>query len=335
MDNNNFVMPQFPEIGWNIPEPQVQHHQQHHPPEHAEEAWQPVQHEEPVIQPDPVIEEEDAVEEDVDSSIVNASADSNNVIDNGENEVQQNVVINSALICLQEPLLVKQSMGMELIHSFLGTDACLIGPSLPPLMQCQKLLQKALPFVAPSVAPTPSVLHEPFKFVLLAKRAWSEAFQQSSVFSPSDGNMATVTVYLQAKKRVIKPVARMLTFGEDSDTAPSVFSVSSPTESGNKVVRRKRAHKAAAPLVDTSVRRSTRSSAIKDGHRHVALIDKRAPVSKKRKVQRRLTQKKDCCEATPKSFDAGKDISMNGSPGQKSSESAHFTPPPTHIPLLQ
>jgi hypothetical protein len=107
MDNNNFVMPQFPEIGWNIPEPQLQQHQQHHPPRHVEEAWQPVQHEEPVIQLDPLIEEEDAVEEDVDSSIVNASADSNNVIDNGENEVQQNVVINSALICLQEPLLVK------------------------------------------------------------------------------------------------------------------------------------------------------------------------------------------------------------------------------------
>jgi hypothetical protein len=170
---------------------------------------------------------------------------------------------------------------------------------------------------------------------MLAKRAWSEAFQQSSVFSPSDGNMATVTVYLQAKKRVTKPVARMLTFGENSDTAPTVFSVSSSTESGSKVVRRKRAFKAATPLVDTSVRRSTRSSAIKDGHKHVALIDKRAPVSKKRKVQRRLNQKKDCSEATPKSPDEGKGSSMNESSSQKGSKSAHCTLPPTPIPLLQ
>jgi hypothetical protein len=163
----------------------------------------------------------------------------------------------------------------------------------------------------------------------------SEAFQQNTVFSPTDGNRATITVYLQGKRSVIKPVARMLTFGEDPNAIPAVFSASQQIDSVKKVARRKRTHKVAAPLVDTSVRRGTRSSAKKDGHRHVALIDKRAPVSKKRKVQRRLTQKKDCCEATPKSFDAGKDISMNGSPGQKSSESAHFTPPPTHIPLLQ
>jgi hypothetical protein len=85
MDNNNFVLPQFPEIGWNLPEPHLQ--QPHHPPGNVEEVWKPVQQEEPVVQADPVVEEEEVVEEGVDSSIINASADSNHNDDNGENEV--------------------------------------------------------------------------------------------------------------------------------------------------------------------------------------------------------------------------------------------------------
>jgi predicted RND superfamily exporter protein len=177
------------------------------------------------------------------------------------------------------------------------------------------------------------VLQDPFKFVLLSKRDWSEAFQQYSVFSPTDGTRATFTIYLQGKKRVAKPVARMLTFGEDTDDIPAVFSASSPIDSGKKVIRRKRAPKAAAPLVDTSVRRSTRSSAKKDGHRHVALFDKSAPVSKKQKIQRRLKQK-DCTEAIPKSPE-GKSSSRTGSPGKENNESSHCTLPPTPIHVQQ
>jgi hypothetical protein len=102
---------------------------------------------------------------------------------------------------------------MELTHYFNGTDAYMIGPGWPPLMQCQRLLQKALPFVAPDAAPAPSLLHGPFKFVLLSKRNWYEAFQQNTEFLPTYGDMATFTVYLQGKRNVTKPVARMLTFG--------------------------------------------------------------------------------------------------------------------------
>jgi predicted RND superfamily exporter protein len=162
---------------------------------------------------------------------------------------------------------------------------------------------------------------------------WSEAFQQYSVFSPTDGTRATFTIYLQGKKRVAKPVARMLTFGEDTDDIPAVFSASSPIDSGKKVIRRKRAPKAAAPLVDTSVRRSTRSSAKKDRHRHVALFDKSAPVSKKQKIQRRLKQK-DCTEAIPKSPEE-KSSSRTGSPGKENNESSHCTLPPTPIHVQQ
>jgi hypothetical protein len=162
---------------------------------------------------------------------------------------------------------------------------------------------------------------------------WSEAFQQYSVFSPTDGTRATFTVYLQRKKRAVKPVARMLTFGEDTDDIPAIFSASSPIDSGKKVIRRKRAPRATAPLVDTSVRRSTRSSAKRDGHRHVALIDKSAPVSKKKKVQRRLKQR-DCTEDTPKSPE-GRNSSRTGSSGKANDESTYCSLPPTPIHVLQ
>jgi hypothetical protein len=66
---------------------------------------------------------------------------------------------------------------MELIHSFLGTGTNMFGPALSPLMQCESLLKKALPFVAPHDVPAPPLLHAPFKFVLLSKRNWTEAFQ--------------------------------------------------------------------------------------------------------------------------------------------------------------
>jgi hypothetical protein len=52
----------------------------------------------------------------------------------------------------------------------------------------------------------------------------------------------------------------------------------------------KRSRKQDTPLVDTMVRHSTRSSAMKDGYMHKALPDIRATPCKKRKVQKKFDQ---------------------------------------------
>jgi hypothetical protein len=84
-------------------------------------------------------------------------------------------------------------------------------------------------------------------------------------------------------------VARVLDFDSQEEELSSqpLFSAS-PLSARKK--RGRCAKKQLTPKVDTSVRRSTRSSVKNDGFRHVALPDTRAPVSKKRKMERRQIQ---------------------------------------------
>jgi hypothetical protein len=81
-----------------------------------------------------------------------------------------------------------------------------------------------------------------------------------------------------------RQVARRLQFEEKDN---SVGFAAMPVLSAK---RKRGTRKQDVPLVDTSVRRSTRSSAKNNGHRHVVLPDPRGQASKKRKVQRKLIQ---------------------------------------------
>jgi hypothetical protein len=65
---------------------------------------------------------------------------------------------------------------------------------------------------------------------------------------------------------------------------PTIFSATTPSAIGK---RKKVAKKIQTPMVDRSVRRSTRSMAKNDGFRHSTLPDTRQSTSKKRKIQRK------------------------------------------------
>jgi hypothetical protein len=123
-DFNNFVVPQFPELGWN------DFIEQNQPLVQDVDFFQP----EPMIQENPVVQEEPVQqdEEQMDSSIINGSAESaNNDNAPGEEEVNQQLIVNTVRVLFHENDATAD-IGSNILFQKQGSQV--FGPPLPSWM---------------------------------------------------------------------------------------------------------------------------------------------------------------------------------------------------------
>ncbi|KAM0846425.1 hypothetical protein ACQ4PT_055676 [Festuca glaucescens] len=274
IDHNNFVLPQFLELGWDdlpMHQPQVHEHDFFQPEPMKQQQEQQVMQEEP---------EEDQV----DSSIINASSNSDNLA-LGDEGVNQNIIINSVFIQWSKPEVHYTHLGMDIIDDYrtkLASRVC--GPVLPPKMQCDRFLSKILPAFATSVTPLGFPIMPKFQFIVRDNNCWKDLFSSQNQFII----VATNAIFPVVPTQHLEPrqVACRLQFGEQDE--PFLYPIFTATPDPATSKRKRGVKKQATPLVDTSVRQSTRSCTKKNGHRYVILPDPRGQVSKKRKIQRKM-----------------------------------------------
>jgi hypothetical protein len=123
-DFKNFVVPQFPELGWN------DFIEQNQPLVQDVDFFQP----EPMIQENPVVQEEPVQqdEEQMDSSIINGSAESaNNDNAPGEEEVNQQLIVNTMRVLFHENDATAD-IGSNILFQKQGSQV--FGPPLPSWM---------------------------------------------------------------------------------------------------------------------------------------------------------------------------------------------------------
>ena len=111
-EDNDFVMPQFPEIGWNIV-PHVAHVQ-----------------DDDFFQPEIVAPEMDHVEEQVQSSIVQNNSNSSGSSVNGEEHLG-NMIVNHVRLVEENPCFSNLPKGLQFLQEFLFKGADQVGPVLP------------------------------------------------------------------------------------------------------------------------------------------------------------------------------------------------------------
>jgi hypothetical protein len=102
--------------------------------------------------------------------------------------------------------------------------------------------------------------------------------------------LANLTGIRKFSSVIYKPRAHVIEIDEQTPVSvcpPALFSTSTPSAAGK---RKKVVKKTQTPMVDRSVRRSTRSMAKNDGFRHSALPDTRQSTRKRRKIQRKALQ---------------------------------------------
>jgi hypothetical protein len=205
-------------------------------------------------------------EEPVNSSIVNASADSNDP-KVGEGEVNQQIIVNKIILKF-DSVLKGNGSGMDIISDFLFNNAGKIfGPILPPLMQLDKVVEKIAPQLLALKPPSATPLL--IDFPTVEKRAWGD--------SSDMGNGGSAIVLRPTN---IAPVFDFEFLAETDSTEQRVSPRSSATVPlvSAKPPKRKYRKKQGPPTVDWSVRRSMVKN---NGFKHTTLQDSRAPVSKK------------------------------------------------------
>ncbi|KAM3385876.1 hypothetical protein ACQJBY_009519 [Aegilops geniculata] len=244
-----FILPPFQALGWNNvppPSPEPAHNEVH------EDNWG--NWDEPVAEP--------AVE-DQESMVLDASAQPSSdvqqqvspapiILIDGAEPVNQNDLMeiapdledasNWAIVVYQPPVIEVQDLDQPAIK-------VPFGPPLPPEMIWRRSFENLLN--APIVFEVPKpLLPKPLSPVALSKRNWDFAFQQ-----------ADLPLLTWKEPEPARPVARAL-FVDDAERAtPDVV----PSPPAHVKTRRPRKTLAPTPLVETSVRRCTRSSAQRDG----------------------------------------------------------------------
>jgi hypothetical protein len=151
----------------------------------------------------------------------------------------------------------------------------------------EKIVQSWFPKLLTETVPMP-VKSSPFLVVTLTKRSWKEAFDVSVGFTMA----ASISQH-----RHNGPVARALCFNSSDNgqqTMPSVFAATPASSVSSKM--RGKAKRKETPLVDTSVRRCTRSMVKNNGYRPMPVSDTvvkpRAKKAKKEVVQRQASKDK-------------------------------------------
>jgi hypothetical protein len=150
---------------------------------------------------------------------------------------------NWAIVVYQAPVVYRPPLEIQ-------TIAVPFGPSLPPEMIWRRSFENLLE--APTVFEVPKpLLLQPASPVVLSKRNWDLAFSQ-------DG----LPLLTWKEQEPVRPVARAL-FTEDMQQKSTAETVT--CSALGKKGRRPRKTLAPTPLVETSVRRCTRSSVQRDG----------------------------------------------------------------------
>ena len=246
-DNHNWVMPEFPELGWNdVPHPvNEQQHNDVHPVQEA------VQHEE--------VQEIQSQE----SIVLQHSDDSVNNVD------------NAAEVAVFQP-----PMGPQQPPLLIGQVFTIYGPILPPEMQWQRTFEKMLPFMWSS--DIPQFVFKSDIGALLNKQSWEilcNALASNLQLLPAPASPICSVPAAPVKR----PVARALCFDDIAEPVAEAFEFSAVPQVS---LKRGRKPKASRVIVDSEVRRSARLSALHDGYRKVTAgtPSKKPHTLKKRKT---------------------------------------------------
>jgi hypothetical protein len=243
------------------------------------------------------VEQEEVEELQIESSVINASANSHNMVQEGE-EVNQNIIINPVLIQWNSIGTRPNFSGLDIIDAYQSKlTARFYGPVLPPQMQCEKFLCQFVPKMAAAMPPMGFSTLSHFQFIMQGG-----PFEKGLLYPQSRSALGSV-YDVSPFQLQYRQVTCQLQFEEQDNTGFAAM----PDLSAK---RKRGARKKAVPLVDTSVRRSTRSSAKNNGHRHVVLPDPRGQASKKRKVQRKLIQDEIIAEKEQEQSEEGDKMGM-------------------------
>ena len=204
--------------------------------------------------------------------------------------MQPAVLENPLAIVPYQPPVIQQH------QIFIGMARIVAGPPLPPEMIWKRSFENRLPEFAVKEVPRP-IFFKPLGIVTYSKRTWTIAFDDSQMMTSL---VPSLPSSLALKKSIVakRPVVRALFGGSPdevanaNDNAVSEFAmagqefsediVSSSLEENSfssfvvfssaqaKEKKQTRGRKTVAPLVDTSVRRCTRSAAKLDGFKPVS-----------------------------------------------------------------
>jgi hypothetical protein len=166
------------------------------------------------------------------------------------------------------------------------SPAQMFGPVLPPDMVWNRIFESWMPEIMTAKIPIAFSSYS-FTMIIHAKRSWADAFQQVTDFTIS----RTVQQVGCVRPPPRRMVSRVLKFSEDDVDEgqegefclPPVFA-SSPLCTPKRKTRGK-AKKYDTPLVDTSVRRCTRSMVKNNGYRPAPVSDGGRTNAKRAKPQ--------------------------------------------------
>jgi hypothetical protein len=210
--NFNWVMPQYPEIGWNNIPIQQQ-------PANVEDADffqpedQPVQDINNVQQVDQLQVEEDNVQNDmeeiqIDDSIMVCGSQASDVSTNSDVSVNddrnQVIIINSVRLSYSSPVLLQNSMDFGYTMS---PNADVYGPMLPPSLQQDRIF-KCFPSIV--ALGKPSVQFSDIDVFSMASKSkeWVDKFQALSCHSavPDVQQISTLSFQNPQKRKRVPPI---------------------------------------------------------------------------------------------------------------------------------
>jgi hypothetical protein len=250
--DNFFVLPQYPELGWN--NAPLHGHEQQGNPEDVQEEVQ-----------DNAMEDQQAEEVQFDDPIVlNPSGLASPQADHGM-EVDQPAHYNA-------------------IH--IGMVRTVFGPVIPPSMQCQQLLDVILPSIFTSFFhKSPKVWS--IQASLISNCFWPNVSAMQAFLFPSVKGVSMITKPM--KRNRVLSVTYDVSSVEPVELADPLFSVTPPPEIGKKRKARMTKSERVTAIVDTAYRRSTRSCTKRDGHKPVSMSDTVSRPRKKCKIQKKDT----------------------------------------------
>jgi hypothetical protein len=259
IDHHNLVLPQYPELGWNeVPQDLVPDNVVRHLPQ--------IEEEQEIVPHDEVMNHSSAF---VQSSLDSVSSDGSKV-EQQLIHIQDEENTERAIV----PYITMQSLWAQQTPTASSNQvsSVVFGPPLPPAMAFMRLLEPLMLELLGKQVPL-SLQVPVVNTFALSKRSWSIAFDQFAgcqITWLGEENVHPVRVQVRRK------VARSLQFDHDqgSDTpthtsASDDSSGSAPVFSASPIsakVKKTRRKKAETPMVDTMVRRCTRSSVKNDGY---------------------------------------------------------------------